>query len=338
MMTKHLFFIIIGVIMTAQKYAQVKVSKLRDALVENGMSEEDAALIKGKGNLIEAVEQAGIDIFGEQEEVSVDDLQLDVELEDEKFDDSLSEVKENNTDLPKYASNAWSDYVMSQFEEEELFEERPTVPALRRVTELLLGEIVESRPHDICVMGDTVVCNYTLVVSWGRGLLENNGGYFDVNIDIPTRMFGAIGEASVKNTQGVFQNYQASIAETRAEGRALKKALGIKCSTAEEIMLDDKTSVLGQVTEEEWKGEENISNTQKKFIELKCRELGIDVDKFINKKFYLGEADERQFEKIDDVNREVASYMIQEINKYQSNTEQSSSIPEQIKVRDNDES
>ena len=57
------------------------------------------------------------------------------------------EYMEQQEDLmPAYGSEDWNEYVMSKFENGELFDGNPTCAGLRRVAEELLGTIVVSRP------------------------------------------------------------------------------------------------------------------------------------------------------------------------------------------------
>ena len=77
-----------------------------------------------------------------------DDLFKDIELQTpENTNTSVRDVVQSDT--PSVTSPEWNDYVLSLFEENELYDGRPLCAGLRRVAELLLGEIVSSKPTQI---------------------------------------------------------------------------------------------------------------------------------------------------------------------------------------------
>ncbi len=77
-----------------------------------------------------------------------EDLFASVELEtpsntDTKVKDVIMD------DAPDITSPKWNDYVLELFADNELFDGRPTCAGLRRVSELVLGQIVSSRPTQV---------------------------------------------------------------------------------------------------------------------------------------------------------------------------------------------
>ena len=52
-------------------------------------------------------------------------------------------------DHPLRTSPGWNDYVLSLFENNELFDGRPLCAGLRRVAELVLGPVASSRPTQV---------------------------------------------------------------------------------------------------------------------------------------------------------------------------------------------
>jgi len=73
-------------------------------------------------------------------------------------------------------------------------------------------------------------------------------------------------------------------------------------------------------TDGTYKGEDPISDAQTKLLNNKCREMNIDVLKFIN----LGE---KQYSRLDEVSKKTAINMIKLLNDYQNN---SKPIPHEI--------
>jgi len=85
----------------------------------------------------------------------------------------------------------------------------------------------------------------------------------------------------------MFAVFPESIAETRAEGRALRRALRINVVCADELTKKDTAAIVQQQkvskpTTGEWEEESPITDQQINTIQLMCNRLGIDVTKFIN--------------------------------------------------------
>ncbi len=77
-----------------------------------------------------------------------DDLFEGVELATpSNTDTSIKDVIEGDEIKP--TDPEWNDYVLSHFQENEMFDGRPLCAGLRRVAEQLLGRVVSSRPTQI---------------------------------------------------------------------------------------------------------------------------------------------------------------------------------------------
>lgn len=230
----------------------------------------------------------------------------------EDFDMVVGSTEEEDTpDTPDYLSPEWSDYVKTFFAEGEMVEEKPTVVGLRRVAELLLGPVVVSNCE--CVQSEFgydqrtgkpnafAVVKYTIEFSDFMGL----GEY---------RQFTGLAEVNPVNTDDLFLGYPVATAESRAEGRAYKKALKLKGLTADEIPRDKDVkeaiqTIFGKDGEIDH-SEQKISDRQKQLIERKCGDCNVDINKFIN----LSESG--PFKSINEVSKEVASKMIGALNTY----------------------
>jgi hypothetical protein len=195
----------------------------------------------------------------------------------EDIDDNVSfeEIKEETIDVvPAQTDAGWNDYVLSHFTDEEKFNGSPTVDGLRRITELLIGEIIGQQTVVVqAPVGEdkraTVV--HTITLRCGD-TYKNFDGAADVywgNCDKP------------------FHKYPVSTAETRAEGRALRRALKLrKIVAAEELseaaLQDDPKPVTTNV-------EEMITQNQINFLEIMCkndnRGLNINIKKLVNKMY-----------------------------------------------------
>ena len=205
---------------------------------------------------------------------------------------------------------------MTKFNKSELFDGNPTCAGLRRVAEELLGTIVVSRPAQVWPATDsngpgraTVV--FEIVIDWmDSGQL---------------RTYSEVADVWHGNCDDLFCAHPVATASTRAEGRALRKALKIKTIAAEELAKKDIVSIVRQTVaaepnDGEWKEDSMISNAQLNFIDSKCKALNINVMSFIN----MGE---NVYAEIKDVKKSTAAKMLKILNEYQT---KSKPIPEDI--------
>ena len=237
--------------------------------------------------------------------------------DDSLFDaDSIKEevAKEKDEELygPKYGSEGWNDYVMSKFHKNELFDGNPVCAGLRRVAEELLGDIVVSRPSQVWPSSDpngpgraTVV--FEIVIDW-----MNSG---------QLRTYSEVADVWHGNCDALFAGHPVATASTRAEGRALRKALKVKCLAAEELAKKDVAEAVERAIQQsapvvettgEWDAEDSINDYQINFIASKCKQMNINVMKFVN----MGVANYNQ---IEDVSKETAAKILGVLNEYQTN-------------------
>lgn len=197
----------------------------------------------------------------------------------------------------------WSDYVLSQLRDDEMVENSPTVNGLRRLTESLVGKIVSSTCNVICCPTNDnriAVVKHTLFIE-----IKDDG----------SRVYEGVADCTTRNTDAPYNAYLVATADTRAEGRALKRALGINKAVAEELSKDPQPEAdIGA-------GSDNITSIQEKTIKALCGRLKLDLDKYIN-------SGKGKFESIKDVDYTSAQGMIQQLNLYQQND---SKIPESLR-------
>jgi len=227
------------------------------------------------------------------------------------------EAEVNEDMMPAYGSEEWNDFVMSKFHKSELFDGNPVCAGLRRVAEELLGTIVVSRPSKVWPATDsdgpgraTVV--FEVVIDW------MDSGQLRTYSDVADVWYG--------NTDDLFCAHPVATASTRAEGRALRKALKVKCLAAEELAKKDVASIVRQTvqanqsTDGEWKEDDSITTPQINFIDAKCKQLNVNVMKFVN----MGES---SYETIEKVSKKTASKMLGVLNEYQTDVK---SIPDEV--------
>ena len=245
------------------------------------------------------------------------DMENDFVAEDEPFE---AGSEHEDPDKPSITSPEWHDYVMQFFQPNELVEGNPITAGLRRVAELLLGDIMESGPINVVAPsnddgpGRATVIYEVIIREYGTGSIKRYADTADV-------WHG--------NTDDLFCAHPVATASTRAEGRALRKALTLRVLAAEELAKKDIVSIVQQTipgtpTDGDWNPEEKISVQQVSFIDNKCRQLDINVLSFIN-------SGDQRYGSIQDITKEKASSMLIILNKYQNGNME---IPEDIKVYD----
>lgn len=225
-----------------------------------------------------------------------------------EVEDSVATEDQVET-TPIYGSQEWHDYIMEKFEKRELIDGNPTCAGLRRVAEDVLGSIIVSRPSQVFPSTDpngpgraTVV--FEVVFNW-----MDSG---------QMRTFSDVADVWHGNTDDLFCAHPVATASTRAEGRALRKALKIRCLSAEELTRKkDVESIVresvnaGKTVDGEWNEDDSISDPQINFIDAKCKQLDINVLSFIN-------SGSEQYGSINDISKKKASQMLSTLNEYQN--------------------
>jgi hypothetical protein len=228
----------------------------------------------------------------------------------EKIDSEKQEEDVVEDETPSVGSSEWTDYVMSKFDKSELIDGNPICAGLRRVTELVLGDIIESGPVQVFPADDSNGPGRATVV-------------FQVVIrcfDDIVRSYSEVADVWHGNTDDLFCAHPVATASTRAEGRALRKALKIRVLAAEELAKKDIVEIVQQSIKS-LNQMNAITSQQIQFVDNFCSRFDINVIDFIN----MGE---ESYATVFDISKDKAAKMIKFLNQYQkSDTE----IPESIK-------
>jgi hypothetical protein len=220
-------------------------------------------------------------------------------------------VEEKVVNIPKITDLEWTDYVLRLLSDDEKIMGNPTTDGLRRVFEIAMNARIISSTSNV-VQSPTPENEKRATVCHSLT--------FYLNADsVDTRdlnMLTVDGSADVYygNCDKVFRNHPVAVAETRAEGRALRRALRLrKVVAAEEIAKDiedhpDENSV------------SKISNNQINFIDVMSQRLNINVLKLL-------ENNSIKIDNIYDILHENAVDIIRLLSKYQQNL---ANIPENI--------
>lgn len=223
----------------------------------------------------------------------------------------IQNVSENITKKYCQTDVEWTDHVLSFLSEDEKINGNPTTDGLRRIFELVLNCKVLASVSDVAQTPDPGnEKRATVVHSITYHLNEGDPSRPDLN----TITINGAADVYWGNCDKVYRNHPVAVAETRAEGRALRRALRLrKVVAAEEIAAElddhpDQNSV------------SKISNNQINFIDVMSKRLNINVSKLLEKT-------NLDHNNIYALNHEDAIGIIRQLSKYQQDV---SSISEEI--------
>jgi hypothetical protein len=218
----------------------------------------------------------------------------------EELVESAEEVAVEEGSEPSPTKQDWSEYVLDTLKNHELKDGNPTVDGLRRATEAVFGEIVRSTSqihnHDhargVCTIKHTLeIRKYetdTIIVV--DGCVDVNRG----NIPHP------------------FNQHLVATADTRAEGKALRRALKLRVVTAEEMQNSDEDDTLAS--------QEVITDQQILAINQMCKRLDVDL-------VSLGKTSCPNIEDIRSISNLQGRMLLSSLSEYQRKP---SSIPESL--------
>lgn len=178
------------------------------------------------------------------------------------------EVKDT---IPTPNQTEWTDHVLSLLKDDEKIAGNPTTDGLRRIFEVALNCIILSSKTSI------VQCPEISNEKRATAVHEIQFKLKDKQLDEEDRVRAVSGAADVYwgNCDKIYRNHPVAVAETRAEGRALRRALRLrKVVAAEEIAKEIEDDVNGNSVSK-------ITNNQINFIDVIAKRIDIDVIKLI---------------------------------------------------------
>jgi hypothetical protein len=263
------------------------VEQIREELISLGLNRIEANNIKGKENLLRKLEELRV---AQESEDMLNDAEV--------VDDDVQEIQtvQNNEGeeepIPSWSDRNWSDYVLSHLHEDEKIKGHPKADSLRRLTELLIGDVVGV---------DTEVVQCPSMDNGGRATVV-------VTVDVMLKHTGVLyrtsGAADVYpgNTEQLFAKFPVATAETRAEGRAYRKMLRLQnVIAAEELVNEDEIYDPGdKITVQQITLIDNLCSSSK---------LNIDVEKLLEKNgIKVENLDKLSKSKAQDVCKIISSY------------------------------
>jgi hypothetical protein len=167
----------------------------------------------------------------------------------------------------------WTDHVLGLLSDDEKIAGNPTTDGLRRIFEIALDCVVINAESSVAQSPTIDNERRATVVHTITYILNND------NLSDYTKLRTVSGSADVYwgNCDKIYRNHPVAVAETRAEGRALRRALKLrKVVAAEEIAKDVDTEHL----------EENnlnkINSSQLNFFDVFGKRLNINLVKLLN--------------------------------------------------------
>jgi hypothetical protein len=197
---------------------------------------------------------------------------------------------------PSISSVEWTDHVLSLLMDDEKIAGNPTTDGLRRIFEEALGcELIET-------VSNVVQCpepsneKRATVVHTLRYILNN-----DKNSII--RVASGAADVYWGNCDKVYRNHPVAVAETRAEGRSLRRALRLRKVVAAEEIAKEIEDVDGLTVSK-------ITNNQINFIDVLAKRLDVDVQKLL-KQMNIDTSN------IHSISHEDAVIIVQKLSEYQ---------------------
>ena len=214
-------------------------------------------------------------------------------------------MSKEKTKKPIINDLEWSDYVLGLLSDDEKIDGNPTTDGLRRIFEIALDCTVIQSTSDVVQSPDpSNEKRATVVHSISYVLNSEDSGTTDLN---RCRTISGAADVYWGNCDKVYRNHPVAVAETRAEGRALRRALKLrKVVAAEEIAANVEDDISADSVGK-------ISNNQINFIDSMAKRLNIDIIKLLN---------EMSFDKnIKNLSHDSAVTIIRQLSKYQQNVD-----------------
>jgi len=188
-----------------------------------------------------------------------------------------SSLEQAETKQPTPNDIEWTDYVLSLLSDDEKIMGNPTTDGLRRIFENALDCVVVEATSNVIQTPDISNEKRATVTHTLRYVLKN----YDTNSqDLKNRVVSGSADVYWGNCDKIYRNHPVAVAETRAEGRALRRALKLRKVVAAEELAKDIEDHPDHDTVNK------ITNNQINFIDVLSKRLDINVNKMLEKLGY----------------------------------------------------
>jgi hypothetical protein len=205
----------------------------------------------------------------------------------------------------------WNDYVLGLLSDDEKIEGNPTTDGLRRIFEMAMECEIISSISDVVQSPN--------IDNEKRATVVHKLSYI-LNMDKNKTLRTVSGAADVYwgNCDKIYRSHPVAVAETRAEGRSLRRGLRLrKIVTADEIAKEIEDNPDGDSVSK-------ISSNQINFIDVLAKRLDINMEKLL---ITSGHTDKNIY----NIEHSVAVDIIKNLSSYQQNV---SNIPDDLKGYD----
>jgi len=203
----------------------------------------------------------------------------------------------------------WTDFVLQQLSDDEKIHGNPTTDGLRRIFEKVMNCTVIQSESDLVQAPEPS--------NDKRASVVHTLTWYDLNLgtdeNCKTKTVSGAADVYWGNCDKVYRNHPVAVAETRAEGRALRRALRLRKVVAAEEIAENIEDDIGA------DNVNKITNNQINFIDVLAKRLDVNVLELI-KTLNINETNIKNILHHDALSiiRELSSYQ-QKIDDIQSN-------------------
>lgn len=183
-------------------------------------------------------------------------------------------VEITNKNIPSPNDLEWTDYVLGLLSDDEKIAGNPTTDGLRRIFEIALDCVITDSSTTVAQSPSPENEKRATVLHSLTFVLNKDGG---IENHLNVKSVSGAADVYWGNCDKVYRNHPVAVAETRAEGRALRRGLKLrKVVAAEEIAKDiedhpDHDTVT------------KITNNQLNFMDVLAKRLDINMNKLLEK-------------------------------------------------------
>ena len=235
----------------------------------------------------------------------------EAEEEDSVVTEDLSpeELKQLQVEVaPHIFSDEWLEFVMGQFEEDEMDGDAPTCAGCRRVVQKLIGPIIKC---GVAAHTPPQTNNHgTATVVYQVEVFVTNEEHPAYGLGNGTLFYEDIADVNQDNCDFPYSKHASATAATRAEARIYRKMLNLRNVIAAEEISERANEEDGDIN---WTPDEPITKDQIAVINMICSRVNLSVVDFMN-------SGKQKYAAVSQVPYRTAARMIKELNNFQQGT------------------